>query len=136
MDPFVMVSRDEWVSLPRVMVGRPDGEIDRVTQTPGVVSRAPCRITTLVNRAPILTDTHQQHTLKHLDRTRLTLTHQLPSLDTAQRGPITPTCHPNIAQLRPRPFPERRRPTMPLRALPIVGLASRPPTRLRLTQTQ
>lgn len=108
------------------------GKVDLATH---VTSRTPCRTTTLVNRAPILTDTPQQHTPRHPELTRLIPTLPLQSPDTAQHGLTTRTYLHSIGRQR-RPHPEIRQPIVRLRALPIGELASRPRTRLRAMQTQ
>lgn len=109
------------------------GKIDLATHV--TYSRTPCRTTTLVNRAPILTDTLQQRTPRHPEPTRLTPTLQPQSPDTAQHGLTTHTCLHSIGRQR-RPHPETRQPAARLRTPPIGELASRPRTRLRAMQIQ
>ena len=112
------------------------GNADRVTLTPAVVSPARCPTTTLANRAPILTDTLQLHTHRHLDLMRLIPTLQPLSLDMARPGHIIPMCHHSIEQPQRQPFPGLQRPAVRLRTLPTEEPVSQPPTRLRVTQTQ
>jgi len=110
-------------------------EIDRVTRAPELVGRVSCRTTTLVNRAPILMDTLQQHTARHPDPTRLIPTLQPLSPDMAQHGLTTPTCLRSIGPRR-RLSPEVRQSVALLRAPPIEGPVSQPRTLLRPMRTR
>ena len=106
-----------------------------VTVSDSVSPLASCRTTTLVNRAPILTDTLQRRTPKRQDLMPPIPILQPLSQDTAQPGPTIPTSLHNIGQPQQRPFPEPRSPAPPPRTLPIGGPASPPPTHPRAMRT-